>query len=95
MYVQHFTASTLSFQNLEIASASSSLVLGFTVVLKKWFSSCHSNSIGLFRRCLPTVDIVLLHEGPGKATGVLRIVVLLEAVAVRVCALDKKEQSIC
>ena len=88
MYVQHFTASTLSFQNLEIAS-------GFTVVLKKCFSSCHSNSIGLFRRCLPTADIVLLHEGPGKATGVLRIIVLLEAVAVLVCALDKKEQSVC
>ena len=46
MYVQHFSASTLSFQNLEIPSASSSFVLGFTVVPQKCFSSCRSNSIG-------------------------------------------------
>lgn len=68
MYLVHFSASTRSSQNLEIPFTNSSLVRGFTIVLRKCFSSCHSSSIGLrsgdsggvFHQLIPFCSIKVL-----------------------------------
>ena len=59
---------SLSLQNLSIPSISSSFVLGFTIFLRKCFSSCQSISMGLrsgdsggvFHQLMPLSSMKLL-----------------------------------